>query len=547
MANSTPLNKEDKFIYFLLGLSILLVLAIRFHLLSMPLERDEGEYAYMAKLILDGHAPYTLAFNMKLPGTYYMYALVMMIFGQTTEAIHIGLTITTVVSMLLLFFIAQNFVSKKGAFIAATTYGIMGTSWTILGQAAHATHFVNLFALLGVLTLMKLQSKDDAKICKYLLAGIYFSLASICKQSGLFFLFAGISIIIINGIKSASIKVMIKKVSLTLVGFLIPIAVMISYFLIWGDFASFKFWTIDFLLKYGNTVPLSQAPEMFFQGVRTITNGYSSEGYILLWIIALLGLPSIIISTIAKENKAILLLLVLFSFMTIIPGFYFRQHYFITLLPAIALLVAVFFETLQQIISSNLKMKKLSYISLVAFAVLLSISIQSNADYLFVRSAELSSKKIYRLNPFVESIEIGKFLQQNTSSTDKIAILGSEPQILFYANRYSASRHIYSYNLVEDQPYASTMQREMAKEIEINKPKYILYVNIDVSWLLRPTSDQFIFKWANEYLNANYKTVGIINVLPNSTSRIATKDQLVNYKTKSKELIFIYERNKKEE
>ena len=189
-------------------------------------------------------------------------------------------------------------------------------------------------------------------------------------------------------------------------------------------------------------------------------------------------------------------------------------------------------------------MKKLSYISLVAFAVLLSISIQSNADYLFVRSAELSSKKIYRLNPFVESIEIGKFLQQNTSSTDKIAILGSEPQILFYANRYSASRHIYSYNLVEDQPYASTMQREMAKEIEINKPKYILYVNIDVSWLLRPTSDQFIFKWANEYLSANYKTVGIINVLPSSISRLATKGQLLNFKPKSKELIFIYERNK---
>ena len=38
-----------------------LVIAIRIRLLGIPLERDEGEYAYAGQLILQGIPPYKLA------------------------------------------------------------------------------------------------------------------------------------------------------------------------------------------------------------------------------------------------------------------------------------------------------------------------------------------------------------------------------------------------------------------------------------------------------------------------------------------------------
>ena len=44
-----------------------LVLAIRIRLLGIPLERDEGEYAYAGQLMLQGIPPYKLAYNMKFP------------------------------------------------------------------------------------------------------------------------------------------------------------------------------------------------------------------------------------------------------------------------------------------------------------------------------------------------------------------------------------------------------------------------------------------------------------------------------------------------
>src|SRR2546427_12321482 len=52
--------------YALVLLVILLFSLVRIRLRDMPLERDEGEYAYAGQLILEGVPPYQLAYNMKL-------------------------------------------------------------------------------------------------------------------------------------------------------------------------------------------------------------------------------------------------------------------------------------------------------------------------------------------------------------------------------------------------------------------------------------------------------------------------------------------------
>ena len=57
--------------------------AVRWHLLDVPLERDEGEYAYAGQLILQGIPPYEQVYNMKLPGIYAAYAVLLALFGQT--------------------------------------------------------------------------------------------------------------------------------------------------------------------------------------------------------------------------------------------------------------------------------------------------------------------------------------------------------------------------------------------------------------------------------------------------------------------------------
>src|SRR5437667_5710815 len=98
-ANSSPWVKRliQHRAWILVGLTVLLVFVVRVRLREMPLERDEGEYAYAGQLMLQGIPPYKEAYNMKLPGTYAAYAVIMALFGQSASAIHFGLALVSTV------------------------------------------------------------------------------------------------------------------------------------------------------------------------------------------------------------------------------------------------------------------------------------------------------------------------------------------------------------------------------------------------------------------------------------------------------------------
>src|SRR5436190_23592252 len=115
--------------------------AFRIRLLGIPLERDEGEYAYAGQLMLQGIPPYKLAYNMKFPGTYAAYAVIMSIFGQTIAGIHIGLLLINAATTILIFFLGQRLFSLTAGVAAATTYAVLSLSPSVLGLAAHATQF----------------------------------------------------------------------------------------------------------------------------------------------------------------------------------------------------------------------------------------------------------------------------------------------------------------------------------------------------------------------------------------------------------------------
>src|SRR5207247_6074120 len=87
--------------WLLVSVTILLVLAVRVRLRDMPLERDEGEYAYAGQLILHGVPPYKEVYNMKLPGTYAAYALTLAVFGQSHSGIHLGVALINAAATIL--------------------------------------------------------------------------------------------------------------------------------------------------------------------------------------------------------------------------------------------------------------------------------------------------------------------------------------------------------------------------------------------------------------------------------------------------------------
>ena len=77
-------------------------------------------------------------------------------------------------------------------------------------------------------------------------------------------------------------------------------------------------------------------------------------------------------------------------------------------------------------------------------------------------------------NPFEESIAVAQYIRDHSAPDARIAVIGSEPEIYFYAHRHSATGYIYTYALMEPQPNARKMQRDMMREIETNQPEYLV-------------------------------------------------------------------------
>jgi len=82
-------------------------------------------------------------------------------------------------------------------------------------------------------------------------------------------------------------------------------------------------------------------------------------------------------------------------------------------------------------------------------------------------------------------------------------VVGSEPQIYFYARRRAATGYVYTYALMEPQPYAASMQHHMIQEIEAHNPRFVVFVRVPPSWLMTPNSDETIFQWFDEYRSAS--------------------------------------------
>jgi hypothetical protein len=120
---------------------------------------------------------------------------------------------------------------------------------------------------------------------------------------------------------------------------------------------------------------------------------------------------------------------------------------------------------------------------------------------------------MYGANPFSEAVRVAQYLREHSDPTDPIAILGSEPEIYFYANRHSATGYIYTYGLMEPQRFAGQMQREMMREIEAARPKYVVIVAVAMSWLRSPNSETAIFDWIDRYTAEEFRLDGLVNIV----------------------------------
>jgi predicted membrane-bound mannosyltransferase len=91
--------------------------------------------------------------------------------------------------VLLVFLLALRIAGLTAAAGAAASYASLALSPTVLGFAGHATHFVVLMAMAGLLLLLK--ALDEGGLWLFFGSGVFFGLAFLMKQPGLLLVIFG--------------------------------------------------------------------------------------------------------------------------------------------------------------------------------------------------------------------------------------------------------------------------------------------------------------------------------------------------------------------
>jgi hypothetical protein len=290
-------------------------------------------------------------------------------------------------------------------------------------------------------------------------------------------------------------------------GAALPVALAFLGLWIAGVFPKFWFWTVDYARAYGSIVPFQEGLLIAAQSARKVLGP--------LWPIfglAVLGIAGLVWNHRMRQHIPFIGLFFLGSVAALSSGLYFREHYYVFVLPILSILAGVAIVTLIERLS---RWPGIAHgAAIIVTAAALAQPLVNRARLLFVLSPDEACREIYRGNIFGNSPQIAAYVRAHSAPADTIAVIGSDPEIYFYSGRRSATGYIYMYALMEEHRYVRAMQEEMKHEIEQARPKFLISISLPNSWFIGPWSDLSIIDWAVDYSSRNYHSVGYVNILP---------------------------------
>ncbi len=517
-------------------LAIIFFGLIRYRVREMPLERDEGEYAYSGQLILQGIPPYKLAYNMKLPGIYLAYAGALAAFGESPAGVHLGLLFVNAVAVLLAFALTLQMFGQLAAIVAACSYALLSTSTSVMGFEAHATNFVVVWALAAVLFL--LATLRQWRWWMFFLSGVCAGIAILMKQHGIFFaLFCLFYFVSVERKQKTRIAAIFGRGAIFAFGVILPYATVCWFLYNDGVFREFWFWTVSYAGEYSK-VGLHRAVRSFLENFSAVT-----RPALPLWILAAIGASTPLWSTNARRYYKFMTLLFVFSFLSLCPGAFFRPHYFILLLPVVAILAGVAVSAATVNLTVHPRYSRFAAIPSLLFLAAFAYSVLEQRQVYFSMSPIEIVQATYGENAFVPALQIADYIRTHTPQDTRIAVLGSEPEIYFYAQRHSATGYIYMYSLIGHQKYIAAMREEFLRELEDNHPEYLVYIDVPDSWGERsgvPGAAGFLAE-LEEFKDRNYERVGLAEISGAQTGYICG-EAAIGYVTHASKAIYVLKR-----
>ncbi|AEE51156.1 ArnT family glycosyltransferase [Haliscomenobacter hydrossis] len=524
------------------GIIVAFLLILRLNLMDLPLERDESAYAYLGQRAGEGLAPYRDFYEMKPPFLFYGYALLNAVFGYSAW----GLRLTAWFLSLLIcggvYLTARALFGAKYGLLAALTMALISASPYVMMTFAESELLVMSLAIYGVWLLCLLLSKPGSSVrqerIRLVGAGVLIGSAVMVKQSAIFFLgFAAVVLVLLaegNNFKARLGKLITSGLWFSL-GAIAPVLVCLGIvwgFGVWEDFA---FWNFEYPQLY-----TERKETLTWQTLLSVNFQQLIQDQVFLWVLGGLGLLALLLRLNEKRSIALLALTV-FSFLTVVPGQRFYLHYWIQFVPIVAILLAHLFFQLEKL-GQNVRFSSLKSLSTpLGFVVLFMVTGLSAPVWLQGESAAIM-RKMFGSNPFVEDELVARLIDSSIQPNETVAVLGSEPQIYVYLKRKAPSRHFYTAFLSRQHRLTRSWHDEALQGLTTQKPDYVVFVLMPLSWMLRPDSNQGFYQNAYRWVMANYSPIAWADYEDVNNPTIVTDAAASTYQPRSSSYIMVMKR-----
>jgi hypothetical protein len=499
-----------------------LCVIVRLNVLDIPLNRDEGGFAFFGQLLHQGGALYQDGFDHKPPGIWLWYWLLSSIVDFDAVRLHVVLLVYNLITLFVLVLGTSRFFSVATGLWAGLIYAVASSSWQIEGFSASAEMFM-LLPILGSLFLCMLGMERQTwppLFASGLLAAWCFWI----KQPALVISCFLVLFILVGSLRDSSFGEsfkdrLIKGVKLAIVfglGIAIPSILLCGYFAVEGRWHEFIYWSFTHSLDYAVTFSLSTYLHSI--GMRLLGTMSANP---FAWALAV-G-TCLILPFYRLREGLIVAGFFLSSLVSACHSPFMYRHYMALVIPALSLAAGVGASALVDRFTGNKTLRALAAAVLVILVAVGPV-VRDRHYYLYNTPFE-TSRRMFDLNPFPESPVVAAYLKERTQPSDRILILGSEPQILVLADRPSATRHVFFYQVVGPYKRAGRFQQEVLQDIAKNRPRYVVAVSLDVSWLSDPkTSEQFL-RSVNQWLSDDYALDALVS-LHGKTPAVIPVDRL---------------------
>ena len=460
---SFPIARLRSELLLLVGV-IVVALLLRLPGLTLPLERDEGAYAYFAWTWLHGGLPYRDAFDHKPPLVYLLYMPPLLLGAPSAWAIRVWATLLFLVDVALVYAIGRRVWQRHAALIAALIFGVAGSAFDLQGLVLNTDQALVLPALVALWSAIRLRETQRFRFA--LVVGAALAATILIKP---------VAIVLIPALLLVcphDRRGMARVAGGVALGALIVGLPLAGYFILRGGWNDLVFGVLTYNRLYASESQarwqLGALVDMFAPFVPLLLVALGGVALLLRrseqapivigspgsgWLVAAWG-AALLIAAIGSLRAYI--------------------HYYYPLLPFLALLAAPCVLRLwQRDPAAPSLQRSANYLAAILLGALLLVPFARQNLQLLGTSAEQQAERLYGdvgKHYFAQAPLVAEYIRAHTQPDDYVYIFAAEPEVYLLAERRASSRYIYDYPL-SLVPGASA---ELLRDLAAKPPKLVI-------------------------------------------------------------------------